>query len=245
MTLLDTLQTTPDQLIPAAGDGNTFNLLTNSDTPAILLDATLATKTLLAEENPGLLTISEYAKFLRDMQLKKTTPLIADMQSGFGNPLNTFYAAQELERSGGDILMLNDQTYPAHNLERPTTTTPADLLGKARAAKDSLENPATQLWIKLEGIWDYGIEGAQQRMHYLANAGTDAIIIDHYTTSDLQALVSSEPELPLLATWNPDTTKISGIAGWLDTGCLADKALQAQQTALQNLLKEDTSYAEK
>lgn len=104
MTLLDTLQTTPGQLIPAAGDGNTFNLLTNSDTPAILLDATLATKTLLAEENPGLLTISEYAKFLRDMQLKKTTPLIADMQSGFGNPLNTFYAAQELERSGGDIL---------------------------------------------------------------------------------------------------------------------------------------------
>lgn len=82
-------------------------------------------------------------------------------------------------------------------------------------------------------------------MHYLANAGADAIIIDHYTTSDLQALVSSEPELPLLATWNPDTTKISGIAGWLDTGCLADKALQAQQTALQNLLKEDTSYAEK
>ncbi|WP_054762365.1 hypothetical protein [Secundilactobacillus collinoides] len=75
MTLLDTLQTTPGQLIPAAGDGNTFNLLTNSDTPAILLDATLATKTLLAEENPGLLTISEYAKFLRDMQLKKDHPI--------------------------------------------------------------------------------------------------------------------------------------------------------------------------
>lgn len=87
MTLLDTLQTAPGQLIPAAGDGNTLNLLTNSEAPAILLDATLATKTLLAEENPGLLTISEYATFLRDMQLKKTAPLIADLQSGFGNPL--------------------------------------------------------------------------------------------------------------------------------------------------------------
>lgn len=125
-----------------------------------------------------MLTLSEYAKFLRDMRLKKNSLLIADLQSGFGNPLNTFYSAKELERSGGDILLLNDQTYPAHTTAEPITTTPEDLIGKLRAAKDALENPATQIWIKLEGIQSYGIDGIIQRIGYLAKAGADAIAID-------------------------------------------------------------------
>lgn len=245
MNLLHYLSTHPQTILPAAGDGTTFQLLNAGQAPAIYLDATLTTATLLAERNPGLLTISEYAKFVRDLQLKKTAPLIADLQSGFGNPLNTYYAAQELERSGSDILLLNDQTYPAHNEAQPATTTPADLLGKVRAAKDSFENPATQLWVKLDGLWDYGSAGAQQRIQYLAKAGADAIVLAHAETAVLQSLTATPQPLPLLATWTPATTMIDGISGWLDTGYLAQQAHQAQAAALHTLLKGDLAYAEK
>lgn len=170
MTLTNIFSNSTNQIVPAAGDGQTINALDEADFPAILLDGTLTTQTLLGENNQGLLSLSEYAKFLRDMHLKATSPLIADLQSGFGSPLNTYYAAQELERSGGSTLLLNDQLYPSHSIDQPQTTTPEDLLGKTRAAKDGLENPETQLWIKLEGLWDYGITGAWQRISYLEKA---------------------------------------------------------------------------
>ncbi|WP_155430534.1 isocitrate lyase/phosphoenolpyruvate mutase family protein [Secundilactobacillus folii] len=245
MTLLTNLATTPNRLIPAAGDGETFSLLSQSAFPAILLDGTLSAKTLLAQDNQGLLTESEYAKFLRDMQLRKHGQLIADLQSGFGSPLNTYYAAQDLERSGADILLLNDQKYPSHSTNHPATTSAEDLLGKARAAQDALENPATELWIKLEGIKEYGVQEAQNRITYLANAGADAIIISHYQSEQLQALLDGHSKLPLLATWTPDTQPITGLAGWLDTGYLAQQAQTARQDALNKLLEGAIQYAEK
>lgn len=243
--LLTYLDQRPETIIPASGDGNTFKALSQEKFPAILLDGTLTSRNLIAEDSQGMLTLSEYAKFLRDMRLKKTGLLIADLQAGFGNPLNTYYAAKELERSGGDILLLNDQTYPAHTTAEPLTTTPEELIGKLRAAKDSLENPATQIWIKLEGLHSYGIEGLIQRIQYLAKAGADAITIDHYEPEQLTQLVQAKLPLPLLATWQPGTEQINGITGWLDKGYLSTVIKKAQSQAINFIKQGGLAYAEK
>ncbi|MCT3391312.1 isocitrate lyase/phosphoenolpyruvate mutase family protein [Lentilactobacillus hilgardii] len=244
-TLLDYLDNRPETIIPASGDGNTFKALSAQSFPAMLLDATLTSRNLIAEDSQGMLTLSEYAKFLRDMRLKKTGVLIADLQSGFGNPLNTYYAAKELERSGGDILLLNDQTYPAHTTAKPLTTTPEDLIGKLRAAKDSFENPDTRIWIKLEGIHSYGIEGIIERIQYLAKAGADAIAIDHYDGQQLRELTQMKLPLPLLATWQPGTEQIDGITGWLDKGYLSTVIQKAQNQAINFIKQGGLAYAEK
>lgn len=243
--LLTYLDQHPDTIIPASGDGNTFRMLSDEGFPAILIDGTLTANTLIAEDSQGMLTLSEYAKFLRDMRLKKTGRLIADLQSGFGNPLNTYYSAMELERSGGDILLLNDQTYPAHTTAEPHTTTPEDLIGKLRAAKDALENPDTQIWIKLEGIQSYGIEGIIQRIGYLAKAGADAIAIDHYDIDQLAQLTERQLPLPLMATWTPGMTQITGISGWLDKGSLTSAIKNAQSDAIKLIKQGGITYAEK
>lgn len=243
--LLTYLDNHPETIIPASGDGNTFTSLNSQNFPAILIDGTLAANNLIAEDSEGMLTLSEYAKFLRDMRLKKNSLLIADLQSGFGNPLNTFYSAKELERSGGDIILLNDQTYPAHTTAEPITTTPEDLIGKLRAAKDALENPATQIWIKLEGIQSYGIDGIIQRIGYLAKAGADAIAIDHYDADQLAQLAETKLPLPLMATWEPGTKQIAGISGWLDKGYLPSVIKRAQLEAINYIKQGGLTYAEK
>ncbi|GAF37208.1 isocitrate lyase/phosphoenolpyruvate mutase family protein [Lentilactobacillus farraginis] len=243
--LLTYLDHRPETIMPASGDGRTFSALSKENFPAILIDGTLTSQNLIAEDSQGMLTLSEYAKFLRDMRLKKTGLLIADLQSGFGNPLNTYYAAKELERSGGDILLLNDQTYPAHTTTEPMTTTPEELIGKLRAAKDSLENPATQIWIKLEGLHSYGIEGLIKRIQYLAKAGADAIVIDHYDNQQLLQLTQVGLPLPLLATWEPGIDQIDGITGWLDKGYLSTVIQRAQSQAINFIKQGGLAYAEK
>lgn len=159
------------------------------------------------------------------MRIKKKKQLIVDLQSGFGNPLNTYYAAKKLEKNGGDILLLNDQTYPSYTTEKPAVTTQEDLVGKVRASLDSFENPQTQLWVKLEGLHEYGIEGFKQRVRYTANAGAHAIVVSHYSPEELQILSAQHLEIPLLAV---STEKIQEdrplVRGWLDQGRLVEKA---------------------
>ena len=230
-------------IMPAIGEGMALRLLNRNQLVPIYLSATLATQTLLGKTNQGLLTLSEYAKFLRDMRLTTNLPLIVDLQSGFGNPLNTYYAAQELERSGGDVLLLNDQHYPAHSEDQPATTNLADLLGKLRAAQDATSE-GTEIWVKLEGLWEYGPTDILNRMQALTKAGADAIIIDHWQADQLTTIAAQKRTIPLLATWTPNCQMDAQIDAWLDTGLLIREAQRAQQVALAAFMG-GIAYAQK
>ncbi|MEL1196520.1 isocitrate lyase, partial [Staphylococcus epidermidis] len=81
----------------------------------------------------------------------------ADLQSGFGNPLNTYYTAQEFERSGANVLLISDQKSPAHTQGAPAITSDADFLGKIHAALDARDNPDTQIWGLMESLPTQGI----------------------------------------------------------------------------------------
>lgn len=234
MKLLELLKKSPGKIIPAVGDGSSFRQFSQTHSPALFLAGHLVAQTLIAEEDEGLLSVTEYARFTHQMRLKKQQPLILDMQSGFGNPLNAYYAAQKLERNGADILLLNDQSYPSHTTDQPQVTTAADFIGKVRASLDSLEDPATQLWIKLEGIRDYGIEGVLQRIQYARNAGAAAAVVDHYSRSELAEMIRQKPALPLLAAGLPDQ-RVAGVVAWLDKGSFIDQSQVFQQQMIQSI----------
>lgn len=53
MDLLDDLKKYPNTLIPAAGDGETFMQLTDSNVAAIFLSGALTARNLIAEESEG------------------------------------------------------------------------------------------------------------------------------------------------------------------------------------------------
>ncbi|MGY0836729.1 isocitrate lyase/phosphoenolpyruvate mutase family protein [Aerococcus urinaeequi] len=241
MTLLTDLKQEKQAIIPACGDGHTFQMLANSKSLAIFLSGQLTTDHLIAEADQGLLSITEYKNYAFSLGLKKTQPLLLDLQSGFGNPLNTYYAAKELERSGADIMILSDQKYPAHHTDQPAITTAEDFIGKIRAGLDGIENPAIEIWVRLEGLHEYGIEGFKKRARYAYNAGAKAVILDHYDEADLEALAQEALPLPLLATLKPGqqakAIESDHFYGYLDLGNLALAAHQALETAMADLLK--------
>jgi 2-methylisocitrate lyase-like PEP mutase family enzyme len=241
MTLLTDLKQAPTAIIPACGDGHTFQMLANSKAPAIFLSGQLTTDHLIAEGDQGLLSITEYKNYAFSLGLKKAQPLLLDLQSGFGNPLNTYYAAKELERSGADIMILSDQKYPAHNTDQPATTTAEDFIGKIRAGLDGIENSDIEIWARLEGLHEYGLKGFKDRARYAYNAGAKAIIIDHYTDADLESLTKADLPLPLLATLKAGQTAkaidADNFYGYLDLGHLALAAHKALETAMADLLK--------
>jgi len=238
MNLIDYLKRRSNTLIPAAGDGETFMQLNTTNTPAIFLSGKLTARNLIAEKSEGLLSVTEYAQFAHNMRIKKEKQLILDLQSGFGNPLNTFYAAKKLERSGGDVLLLNDQSYPSYSIEKPAITTDEDLVGKVRASLDSFDNPETQLWVKLDGLHEYGITGFKKRAQYVANAGAHAIVLANYSSKELQTVCSKDLALPLIATSTKRTKEVNNkVIAWLDDeGYLLQRVNEMKEQILEEWL---------
>lgn len=70
-------------------------------------------------------------------------PLIADGDTGYGNPLNVRRAVSEYERAGAAAMHIEDQTFPkrcGHMLGRNVIPT-AEMVQKIKAAVDARRDP--------------------------------------------------------------------------------------------------------
>ncbi|WP_051006359.1 isocitrate lyase/phosphoenolpyruvate mutase family protein [Liquorilactobacillus vini] len=136
---------------------------------AIFISGRLLANRLIGQDDEGLLSLSEYAHFFRNMCLTTNVPLIADGQAGFGNPLNTYETAQELIRSGANYLVLNDQKYPSHSQIPNSPEDLVEFLGKIKACQDSLQATDCQIILKFDGIAIYGLNGLKNVLNWLRN----------------------------------------------------------------------------
>lgn len=226
---------------PAFGSGLTLHQLKEAKAAGLFLSGSLTAEALLGIRDAGLLAASEYAAHLRRMRLQTDLPLIADLQSGFGNPMNTFYTAQEFERSGADALLISDQKSPAHTQGAPAITADSDFLGKIHAALDARDNPNTQIWALMESLPTQGIGETCDKLTWLDRLPISAIAIAHWTLPQLKALANTPHQKPLIATWRFDTPLIDGIDGWLDTGYLEDHAAMNIRETLDTMPLIETS----
>ena len=184
--------------IPALSDA--FLIKTKLAGSKFYLDGQLIAGTLLEDDEKSLLSLSEYASYLRYIRLTTTAQIIADGQSGFGNPMNTYYTVQELERSGANAILLGDQTYPM-NLANLEVTSDLDFFGKIQASLDARENPATTIMAQLDGISIYGVQGLQDRIDTLHRLGIQQIALgalQQATAKQLTLIFAHNPDLGLL-----------------------------------------------
>lgn len=225
-------------LYPAFGSGQTLTLLRDHAAQGYFMAGSLAADTLLGVRDAGMLSCSEYAAHLRRMRLLTDKPIIADLQSGFGNPMNTYFATQELERSGANRLILSDQRYPAHTQDCPPIATDVDFLGKLHAALDAVDDENTQIWALLEGMPTQGLETTMAKLAWVDQLPIGGIVIAHWDREILMALTAMPHQHRLIATWQPNVPAFPGIDGWLDTGYLADTAGNWQRQLITNLPAE-------
>lgn len=170
------------RIIPVAADAILLHQLERTTNTSVFVSARLLARQFTGQDNEGLLCLSEYANFLRNLRLTTSAELLADGQSGFGNALNTYYMACELARSGADRLVLNDQSFPAHSLTPQQPVSLLNFAGKLKAAQDGLKEKSTGLVVKLDGIQYYGISGIKERIKIAKKLGIASIIIGHLNT---------------------------------------------------------------
>ncbi|HEX6979298.1 MAG TPA: oxaloacetate decarboxylase [Alphaproteobacteria bacterium] len=128
----------------------------------------------------GLVSMAEVADVLGMVRERATIPVIVDIDTGFGNALNVRRTVQVFERRGASALQLEDQITPKRcgHLKDKALITPAEMIGKIKAAVDARASRDTLLIARTDAIAVEGFAAALDRAEAYAEAGADVLFIE-------------------------------------------------------------------
>jgi 2-methylisocitrate lyase-like PEP mutase family enzyme len=126
----------------------------------------------------GLMTMTEVLARLREVVDATSLPVIADADTGYGNPLNVVRAVREFERLGAAAIHLEDQVAPkkcGHYAEHELISA-EEMVQKLRAALDTRDKML--IIARTDARGQSGLEEAIRRGRLYAEAGADLVFIE-------------------------------------------------------------------
>ncbi|MBV9227902.1 MAG: isocitrate lyase/PEP mutase family protein, partial [Chloroflexi bacterium] len=153
----------------------------------------------------GLLTMSEMVSRAAALAaVVGDLPLIADADTGYGNPINVRRTIREYEHAGVAGVHIEDQVWPKKcgHMEGKQVIPMQEMIQKVRAAVDARQDPDFVIIARTDSNAVYGLEDALQRGQAYREAGADVIFIEApRSIAELQAIVQAFPDVPLLFNW--------------------------------------------
>jgi phosphoenolpyruvate phosphomutase len=130
----------------------------------------------------SLITMTQHLDMLRAIAGQSSLPIVADIDTGYGNALNVIHAIREYEKAGTAAVVIEDKTFPK------VTSLAADgrqellrieeFQGKVEAAVATRSDPDFLVIARTEAlIAGLGEEEALKRGMAYAEAGADMILI--------------------------------------------------------------------
>jgi methylisocitrate lyase len=149
----------------------------------------------------GLTTLTEVATRTRQVARVTELPVLADADTGFGEPMNVARTIQELEDSGLAALHIEDQVNPKRcgHLDGKQVVDEATAAQRIRAAVDARRDPNLVIIARTDIRAVDGLDAAIERAKRLVDAGADAIFPEALESLEEFAAVRSAVEVPLLA----------------------------------------------
>ncbi|MBP8717987.1 MAG: isocitrate lyase/PEP mutase family protein [Candidatus Atribacteria bacterium] len=136
--------------------------------------------TVLGQPDVGLLTMTEMANRAGRIAQAVKIPVIADADTGYGNPLNVRRTVMEYERAGVSGIQLEDQVFPkkcGHMLGRKIIPT-VEMVQKIKAACEARMDKDFVIIARTDARTNYGLEEAIARGKAYEEAGADIIFIE-------------------------------------------------------------------
>ena len=134
----------------------------------------------------GLFTMSENIEFISRAVDAVEIPVIADMDTGYGNALNVIRAMREFEKTGVAAFHLEDQVSPKKcgHYEGKQLVSKAEMVGKIRAAVDTRRDADMVIIARTDSRAVEGLEAALDRMNAYLEAGADVGFVEAPQTVD-------------------------------------------------------------
>jgi 2-methylisocitrate lyase-like PEP mutase family enzyme len=131
-------------------------------------------------------------------------PVIADADTGYGNPLNVIRTVGAYEAAGVAGIHIEDQVAPKKcgHLEGKQVIPAEEMAQKIRAAVEARAEPEFVIIARTDARAVEGLEQALQRGRMYREAGADVLFIEALTSeAEAEEAVRAFPGVPLLFNW--------------------------------------------
>jgi 2-methylisocitrate lyase-like PEP mutase family enzyme len=142
--------------------------------------------TRLGRPDIGLVSVSEVIETVTLINDRVESNLLVDADTGYGNALNVQRTVRMLERAGADAIQIEDQVFPKRcgHLEDKMLLSPADMIGKIKAAVDARHSQATLIVARTDAVAVEGFQAALDRALRYRDAGADMLFVEAPTAHD-------------------------------------------------------------
>ncbi len=190
---------------PGAYDGLSARLIAQAGFSLVYMTGFGTAASVLGQPDVGLLTMSEMVGRAAALTaVIDDLPLIADADTGYGNPINVRRTIREYEHAGVAGLHIEDQVWPKKcgHMEGKQVIPMDEMVQKIRAAVDARQDPDFVIIARTDANAVNGLEDALLRGQAYREAGADAIFIEApRSIAELQAIKQTFPDVPLLYNW--------------------------------------------
>jgi len=159
---------------------------------------------LLGRPDVGLLTMTEMADNAARIAACVDIPVIADADTGYGNPINVIRTVGAYEAAGVAGIHIEDQVAPKKcgHMDGKLVIPAEEMAAKIQAATEARANPDFVIIARTDARAVEGFEQALARARRYLEAGADALFIEALTSEAEIAKAASEfPGVPLLFNW--------------------------------------------
>ena len=190
---------------PGAYDALSARLIAQAGFPAVYMTGFGTAASVLGQPDVGLLTMSEMVSRAAALAaVVGDRPLIADADTGYGNPINVRRTVREYEQAGVAAIHIEDQVWPKKcgHMEGKQVISVDEMVQKIRAAVDARQDPDFVIIARTDANAVYGLEDALRRGRAYREAGADVIFIEApRSIEELRAIARAFPDVPLLYNW--------------------------------------------
>ncbi len=200
-TLLRSILTqTKILVVPGAADALTARLIQEAGFDAVYATGAGIANAQFALPDIGLLTMTEMLEHIRRIVDAVEVPVIADADTGYGNPLSVQRTVREYERAGVAAIQIEDQVSPKKcgHFSGKAVIAEEEMVQKLRAAVAARHDPDLVLIARTDALATLGYDAAVARARLYAANGADVIFVEAPTNRDQIARLPKEIPAPLL-----------------------------------------------
>lgn len=191
-------------LAPGAYDALSARIVEAVGFDAVYMTGFGTAASLLGYPDVGLVTMNEMVDNARRIVEAVNIPVIADADTGYGNPINVIRTVQAYEDAGVAGIHIEDQVFPKKcgHITGKQVVPKDDMVEKIAAARDAKRNKDFLIIARTDAIAIEGIESAIERAKEYYKAGADMIFVEAPENMEHIRLIARELKgIPLLFNW--------------------------------------------
>src|SRR5215469_9915238 len=191
-------------LAPGAFDPLAARCVEEAGFDAVYMTGFGTAAAMLGRPDVGLATMTEMVDNAARIAACVDIPVIADADTGYGNPINVIRTVGAYETAGVAGIHVEDQVAPKKcgHMEGKLVIPAEEMTQKIRAATEARTNPDFVIIARTDARAVEGFEPALARARLYLEAGANALFIEALTSeTEIAEAARAFPGVPLLFNW--------------------------------------------